>query len=78
MFVAFSNELVNSDICPTTHIWSYVTIALQDTQQSYAFGDADVLIATTAASTSIRHATTVIGEDIDVLVLLCHHADTQM
>ena len=40
-------------------------------------GDADVLIATTAVSTSTRHATTVIGEDTDVLVLLYHHADTQ-
>ena len=43
----------------------------------YIGGDADVLIATTAVSTSTRHATTVIGEDTDVLVLLCHHADTQ-
>ena len=32
--IAFINELVNSDICPTTNLWSYVIIALQDTQHS--------------------------------------------
>ena len=35
VFVAFSNELVNSDICPTTDLWSYIIIALQDTQHSH-------------------------------------------
>ena len=32
---------------------------------------------TTAVATSARHVTTVIGEDTHVLVLLCHHVDTQ-
>ena len=30
IFVAFSNELINSDICPTTNLWSFVIIAVQD------------------------------------------------
>ncbi len=61
--------------------------ALQDTQHSHNIhfkiinyiigGDAGVLIATTAASTFTRHVATVVSEDNDALVLLCHHADTQ-
>lgn len=41
----------------------------------HAEGDADVLIAKTAVSSAIQRATTVIGEDTDLLVLLCFHAD---
>ena len=67
IFVGFSNELVNSDIRPMKNLWSYVIITLQDTQYSHHIpfviiivyrptgGDADVLIATTAVSTSTRH-----------------------
>ena len=33
--VGFSNELVNCEIYPTTNLWSYVIIALQDTQYSH-------------------------------------------
>lgn len=41
----------------------------------YAADDADVLIAKTAVDSASRCATTVIGEDTDLLVLLCFHAD---
>lgn len=40
-----------------------------------ADGDADYLIAKTAVEMSKETETIVIGEDTDLLVLLCHHAD---
>ncbi|KAK6172757.1 hypothetical protein SNE40_016353 [Patella caerulea] len=41
----------------------------------HADGDADLLIAQTAVNSAAKKATTVIGEDTDLLVLLCFHAD---
>jgi hypothetical protein len=41
----------------------------------HATGDADTLIVRTALKTSIDSNTFVIGEDTDLLVLLCHHID---
>lgn len=42
----------------------------------HADGDADLLIVQTAVECASRHPTTLIGEDTDLLVLLCMHADT--
>jgi len=39
----------------------------------HATGDADTLIVRTALKTSTDSTTFVIGEDTDLLVLLCHH-----
>ena len=41
----------------------------------HATGDADLLIVQTAVECAKTGATTVIGEDTDLLVLLCMHAD---
>ena len=41
----------------------------------HAEGDADLLIAQTAVESSRTNPTTLIGDDTDLLVLLCHHAD---
>ena len=41
-------------------------------------GDADLLIALTGVKCAKIGATHVIGEDIDLLVLLCHHAEEDM
>ena len=40
----------------------------------HAKGDADNMIVRTALECSVASKTTVIGEDTDLLVLLCHHA----
>ncbi len=40
-----------------------------------AVDDADTLIASTAVQEATSHDTVVVGEDTDVLVLLCHHGD---
>ena len=42
----------------------------------HATGDADLLIVQTAVECAKNGTTTVIGEDTDLLVLLCMHADT--
>ena len=42
----------------------------------HATGDADLLIVQTAAECAKNGTTTVIGEDTDLIVLLCMHADT--
>lgn len=42
----------------------------------HATGDADVLIVLTAAESALTKPTVVIGEDTDLLVLLCHYAVT--
>ena len=41
-------------------------------------GDADVDIVTTAVETSLRHTTTLIGEDTDLLVLLLYYAQGEV
>lgn len=43
----------------------------------HAEGDADVLIAQRAVQSSMHGPTTIIGEDTDLLVLLCFHADQE-
>ncbi len=40
----------------------------------HAKGDADVLIATTVVETAASHQTVLVGEDKDLIVLLCHYA----
>jgi hypothetical protein len=37
--------------------------------------DADTLIVSTAIHETVSNETVVVGEDPDVLVLLCHHGD---
>ena len=39
--------------------------------------DADLLIVQTAVEYSHNHVTTVVGEDTDLLILLCYHVDEQ-
>ena len=46
-------------------------------QTSNADGDADVLIAQTGVDYATAGVTYVIGEDTDILVLLCHHAKSE-
>ena len=41
----------------------------------HATGDADVLIVTTAVESAKTKTTVLIGEDTDLLILLCYHAD---
>ena len=41
----------------------------------HAEGDADLLIVKTAVEAASQGATSLIGEDADLLVLLCFHAD---
>ena len=41
-------------------------------------GDADLFIALTGVKCAENGATYVIGEDTDLLVLLCHHAEEDM
>ena len=36
-------------------------------------GDADVLIVKTAVDSAVTHPTVLIGDDTDLLVLLCYH-----
>jgi hypothetical protein len=43
-------------------------------QTSHATGDADVLIVLTAVRSSMSRYTVLIGDDTDLLVLLCYHA----
>lgn len=42
----------------------------------HAIGDADRLIVQTAVDSANNHDTVVIGEDTDLLVLLCYHSST--
>ena len=42
----------------------------------HAEGDADLIIAQTAVKSAEEHQTVVVGEDTDLLVLLCFYADT--
>ena len=41
-------------------------------------GDADILITSTGVKCARQGTTDVIGEDTDLLVLLCHHGEEEM
>ena len=41
----------------------------------YAKGDADTLIVSTAIESAMQFDTVLVGDDTDLLVLLCHHAE---
>ena len=41
----------------------------------HAVSDADVLIVKTAVASSSSKKTVVLGEDTDLLILFCYHAD---
>ena len=43
-------------------------------QTSHAIGDADLLIVLTAVKCSMSRHTVLVGDDTDLLVLLCYHA----
>lgn len=60
-FIIMLGEYLKRDGCTVVH----------------AEGDADVLIARTAVNSNARAPTTVIGEDTDLLVLLCFHCNTE-
>jgi len=46
-------------------------------QTYHAEGDADLLIATTAVKYALTTPTVVIGDDTDLLILLCYHANVE-
>ena len=46
-------------------------------KEKQSYGDADVLVATTAIAMSRFDNVAVIGEDTDILILLLHHYDVQ-
>ena len=50
----------------------------QGVQTLHSKGDADLLIALTGVKKAKCCVTHVIGEDTDILVLLCHHADVDI
>ena len=58
-FINLLSATLEEDGCKTVH----------------AVGDADFLIMKTAIEYASSRNTIVIGEDTDILVLLCHHAD---
>lgn len=53
-------------------------LQMSDIQTLDADGDADLLIAKTGEEFARAGVTHVIGEDTDILVLLCHHAKTDI
>jgi len=48
---------------------------MQGIKTFHSKGDADLMIALTGVKSTRKDATHVIGKDIDLLVLLCHHAE---
>ena len=58
-----------------SHLTSYMNENDLNAKQPY--GDADVLVLTTAVERSCYVNVAVIGEDTDLLILLLHHYDVQ-
>ena len=50
-------------------------LQMQGIKTFHSKGDADLMIALTGVKSTRKDATHVIGKDIDLLVLLCHHAE---